>query len=307
MANQKLGVGEILGNALAIYRKNTGMFIKFALINVLYTLVLNIGTYFMERAQGAMNIDGLMESMASPEFQAAASPEALLEQLGSGGLVGSMGMMGIGILFFAIFLVLAFTLIPKNQLGLQYYIADTLAAGEGDALTLKGAYAKTRGKVAGLVVGTILLGLIVGACMIPVVIVVTVISVSAATDLANLIWIMAPAIFAIMAIVLPWFFLLAPVAAFGRKGDLLSQISWMKRGNHWQVVAVSLVTMLPGFAAGVLSLTGLNSLIVTAISAVVSLFLFGFSGAAQNLVYRKLAPPPVDDGWGLPAPQAGKE
>jgi len=301
MTNQKLGTGEILGNALAVYKENTGMLIKFALINVLYTLALNIGAFIIERAQGAMDIAGLMESINSPEFQGAASPEALLEQLGnSGGLMTSMGLMGAGMLFFAVFLVLAFTLIPKNQLGLQFFIADILAGGEGERLTLKSAYAKTRGKVAGLVGGTVLLGLIVGACAIPVIIVFSVIAMFAEADLANLIWLMAPVIFAAMAIVLPWFFLLAPTAAFGRKGNLLSQISWMKRGNHWQVVAVSLVTMLPGFVAGVLSLTGLNTLIVAAISAMVNLFLFGFSGAAQTLVYRRLAPPPVDNGWGLP-------
>lgn len=291
MNTQPLNIGGILRGALDVYKKNTGMFLKFGLIHVLYSLILNAGLYVMERAQGGLDSEGIAAALESPELLQ--SPQAYSALLASTGAAGAMGLMGVALLLITAYMVLSLTLIPKNQLGLQFYIAGAMDEA-AEKPTLKTAYAKTKGRLGSFVGASILLGLIIGACMIPLVLAIVAMTITG-FGAEELIWLMVPAVAAALLAAGPWFFLLAPVAAFGRGGGVLGQISALKRDNHWRALSVAVVAMLPGLLAGALAQTGVNFFVSAAISAAVNLFALGFSGAAQALTYRQLALPPAEE------------
>jgi len=293
MNNQPLNIGGILRGALDAYKKHTGMLTLFALVNALFTLFLNASAYIMELGMGKIDFERLLDTLAYPGYTQSANPEEIAGMLARSGWMDALGLLGAGALLFAAFLVFALTLVPKNQLAMQFYIAS----GENGKLSFKESYAKTKGKVGGLVGNAILLGVILGACMIPAMLVLVPIFVFTQAGPAALTGAIVPVMMAAMAIVCPWFFLLAPAAAFENGGNLLGRISRMKKGSHWRVVTVSLATLLPGAVAGVLALAGLHTLAVAGISAAVNLFAFGFSGAAQALTYQSLAPPPARAAW----------
>jgi len=194
-----------------------------------------------------------------------------------------------------------YTIGAKNTLGAQLYLADITAGGEGEGEkpTMKSAYIKTKGRVAGLAGNQLLLsliaGVVLGSCTVFLnyLVMYTELEQSPAIDIGMTVLSLAS------GFVGPWSLLLEPAAALGEKsGFKLGLVSRMLKGNFWRV----LVAAFAGEAISTLygeftRFVNVNPYVNTGIKTVIFLLTFGFYSAAAFAAYQQLnqKPEPAED------------
>ena len=377
MEKTKLRIGGTLKEAFALYRKNFGVLLKFALVSVLCTIPMTVGIYIMGIAtEGMTEMAGNLLGSDFAEnygdfdfgdydfnFEDYTLPEdyvtdvALKGNLAAedfedfdvydfdaydfdayGDFGGYESLLGgneaalaksIGLIVVALLLILFSSLLTlivgsKVQLGAQFYLADSMVAGgEGEMPTVKGAYAKTKGKVGTLVGYTLLLGLIAGACVMPLSFIIGIaIGAAGLANTSMVIWIVIPLVVPIVFCLQPWGFLLTPVVAFDKQnGSKLSRTSKVIKGNFFRIACVALVATFASsgivwlcnvltssvitFALGDAAPGWLSPVVSGIVSALITMITFGFAAAAAAVTYQKLKPEDEDPYamFGYPQPQ----
>ena len=208
-------------------------------------------------------------------------------------LLPSTGFAAIGMLLMLVSVALFFIVGMKNTLGMQFYLAGA-AGGEGKKLTMKSAYAKTKGRVPILFRNAALLGLVFCGCLVPMILIVgfLVMSNHMGQDVMN--WVLFPAMIVIFLLFLPRAFLITPVSAFEEKQDAtLSLCARLTKGNFLPVAVIAFVGVGINVLFGnLLRLLGIHTLIRSGISSVISLFIGGFTVALAFVTYQTLKPKP---------------
>ena len=362
MEKIKLSIGGTLKAAFALYRKNFNALLKFALVSVLCTIPLTVGVHIMGTATEGISENLLGSDFGDLygdfnledydfDFEAYTLPEGYTEDIalkkdldtydfgdfdaydgleGYEGLLGSneaalgksIGLIALAVLLVLFSLVLTLILGTKAQLGAQFYLADA-AGSEDEKPTIKGAYAKTKGKVAPLVGYSLLLGLIAGACIMPLSFVAGLAIGFTGMNPTLILWILIPVILPAVFCVQPWTFLLTPVVAFDEQtGAKLSRTSQVIKGNFLRIACVALVATFAGsglvalsniltktlitFAFGESAPSWLSPVASAIISALITMVTFGFAAAAAVVTYQTLRPAQQAPAFPFGYPQAGE-
>ena len=259
MEQTKLSISITLKNSFALYKKNFGTMLKFALVSFLCGLPMMASNY----------LTGLEPGMPR----------------------------SIGWLLMLAAFVLMFTVGVKNSLGAQFFLADMMTNSEGEKPTMKHAYAKTKGKVSILFGNIILLGMIGSACLVPFFVLFYFLPAYTELDrdLAATIsgFVMTPP----FMLLYPWSLLLTPVVAFEEKdSSKFSLVTRMIKGNYLRIVVVAFIGLgISALTGNFLRLFDIHLLIRSGISSVITLFTFGFNSAAAFVTYQQLKPKPQAD------------
>jgi len=290
MEKTKLNIAATLKQAFSLYRQNFGTMLKFALVSFLCGLPSTVADCLkwfederIARAREALYAPGVMDAMDVTERLEATEV-----------LFRSTGLTILCLALMALSLVLWLNVEMKNTLGAQFYLADRMAAGEGEKPTMKSAYAKTKGRVADVFFMGAPLGLIACVCAAPFVFLFFSLAERSEIGLSLLKLLIMLTITLVSLLCYPWFFLIYPVAAFEEEKDRrLSVISRMIKGNFMRIIVVSF------FGIGISTLSGsiarllpLHVLAAAGIEAVITLFLSGFGSAAALVTYQRLKPKP---------------
>jgi len=199
-------------------------------------------------------------------------------------------LRGIGWLLTLVSWVLMFTVGMKNALGAQFYLADITAGNEAEKPTIKSAYAKTKGRTATLAGNYLLLGLIFFACMM--IFVITAAMIPALSEVMDRSvssqWIPLIMILLVQSMT----FLFAPAAAFEEKEySMIGRVRRLSKGNVLRIVVVALTGVgISTLSSVLLRRLGMHTLIMSGITSVISLLMFGFNSAAAFVTYQTLKP-----------------
>ena len=268
MEQTKLNIAATLKQAFVLYRQNFGALLKFSLVSFLCSLPAVIGGYILK--MGRMGVFAQMEA---------------LEQIPS-----FMEMMLPSFLVMLVSQAVQYTIGAKNELGVQFYLADITAAGEGEKPTLKSAYAQTKGRVASLAGNQFILSLIGSVVFGSFTVLFNVLVMQKDSDQRLATDIFMSVLSLVSGLVYPWSLLLKPAAAFGEKSrSKLGLVSRMFKGSFWRVLVVAFAgKAISTIYSEITRFVSVNSYVNTSIRTVIFLFVFGFYSAAAFAAYQAL-------------------
>ena len=293
METIKLNIAATLKQSFALYRKNFGALLKFALVGVLCNLPAAAGNYIkgleddrIARAREALYAPGVMDAMDVTERLEATEV-----------LFRSTGLAFLCLALMALSLVLWLAVELKNELGAQFYLADAMVGRESEKPTMKSAYAKTKGKVSTLFGMYLILGIICCICAAPFVILFVCLVTFAEVDQSLLRLASIPVIVPVSLLSYPWFFLIPPlVMDREEESPKFSLISQMTKGNYLRIIAVSFIGVgISTLSGSFLREVDVNPLIAFGMTSAITLFTFGFNSAAAFVTYQTLKPEPDEE------------